>query len=158
MALAERLGVEPSTVSRWEKGQTMPHQGHFEEICRTLGRPAEFFLVADDNRMDSFRDAVIQELVSLEPKRGPESLHTDALAHFMAEKARLLLEVEKLRAELAARPVLDPLAERVMRLPSEARQYVEDLVSGLEDSPPSPDPEQGRTNHRKQASKKSTDF
>lgn len=56
-----------------------------------------------------------------------------------------------LARELAARPtpLVDPLAARVSKLSKESRQYVEDLVQGLEDSPPSPEPDKGAAEKRK---------
>ncbi len=46
-------------------------------------------------------------------------------------------------------PARDPLAERVAKLGPHDRQYVEDLVKGLEDSPTSPDPGQHPPERRK---------
>ena len=46
-------------------------------------------------------------------------------------------------------PARDLLAERVARLSPQSRQYVEDLVQGLEDSPPSPEPDQHPPQKRK---------
>lgn len=43
-------------------------------------------------------------------------------------------------AGIIAKPAPDPLAARVSRLSPQDRQYVEDLVTGLEDNPTSPEP------------------
>jgi transcriptional regulator with XRE-family HTH domain len=35
--LAERIGVEPMTVSRWERGNNLPNKKHWPKIEETTG-------------------------------------------------------------------------------------------------------------------------
>lgn len=42
-ALAEKLGVEPATVSRWESGSFVPSDDHLEALCKELGVTDDIF-------------------------------------------------------------------------------------------------------------------
>jgi transcriptional regulator with XRE-family HTH domain len=35
--LGERLGVDPMTIKRWEKGDNLPHRRHWEKIKSETG-------------------------------------------------------------------------------------------------------------------------
>lgn len=41
--LAERIGVEPATVSRWETGAVRPRTKKIKKIAQMLERPVEWF-------------------------------------------------------------------------------------------------------------------
>lgn len=41
--IADVLGVEPSTVSRWETGADMPDDVRLPDICKALRVPIEYF-------------------------------------------------------------------------------------------------------------------
>lgn len=41
--IAEKLGVKPSTVSRWETGADLPDDSRLPEICKILRVPLSFF-------------------------------------------------------------------------------------------------------------------
>jgi transcriptional regulator with XRE-family HTH domain len=36
--LAEKVGVTPRTVSRWERGKSIPHPCYREKLCQLFGR------------------------------------------------------------------------------------------------------------------------
>lgn len=42
--LAERLGVEPPSVSRWESGGYSPRPSRLAEMAKILGRPPDWFV------------------------------------------------------------------------------------------------------------------
>jgi DNA-binding transcriptional regulator YdaS (Cro superfamily) len=47
--LAEKLGVSPSTVTRWRDGACLPDQGHMHLIQEATGgkvKPADFYAPA----------------------------------------------------------------------------------------------------------------
>ena len=44
VALAERLGVEQSAVSRWESGASAPSVWRLQRIARETDKPISFFL------------------------------------------------------------------------------------------------------------------
>lgn len=47
--LAERLGVQPQTVSLWMKGKTNPDILHFSIMCSIFGVSADWFLCRDSH-------------------------------------------------------------------------------------------------------------
>lgn len=65
--LAEKLGVEVETVSRWANGKFSPDDEKFEQICKVLNRePGEFF--GQDARPDlRFLADVLYKMSNLEP-------------------------------------------------------------------------------------------
>lgn len=40
-AVAEKLSVDPSTVSRWEASETIPEPKHFPKLAKLFGMTAE---------------------------------------------------------------------------------------------------------------------
>lgn len=44
-AFAQRFGVRPSTVSRWESGVSLPTVGHQQALARLGGYPSSWHLV-----------------------------------------------------------------------------------------------------------------
>lgn len=46
--LARRMGVAEGQVNKWENGRVMPNPRNLERLGRTLGVPAETFLLPDD--------------------------------------------------------------------------------------------------------------
>lgn len=42
--LAEKTGVEPASVSRWESGKIFPEEHRLPDICKTLGVSVEYFI------------------------------------------------------------------------------------------------------------------
>src|SRR5947209_8665679 len=49
-AIAKRLGIDPKTVGRWERKESLPTLKLQEELCRLFGKSAEEFgLLPPDN-------------------------------------------------------------------------------------------------------------
>lgn len=44
---AEKVGVEPATISRWVNGRDFPHEDRVPDICNILGIGTEYFLPTD---------------------------------------------------------------------------------------------------------------
>lgn len=60
--IAEKVGVEPSTVSRWETGADMPDDTRLPEICNALGIPLSYFSDASTKPTPPQPDPSWQEL------------------------------------------------------------------------------------------------
>ena len=44
--LSSLLGVEPFTISRWERGVVMPRD--FDKLCEVLNKPPEYFMGSEN--------------------------------------------------------------------------------------------------------------
>lgn len=63
--LAAALGVDPTTVLRWERGESVPQTDRQREIARVYGRPwAELFDPAGDDDVDAALDRDLSDSVA----------------------------------------------------------------------------------------------
>ncbi|HEX2091815.1 MAG TPA: helix-turn-helix transcriptional regulator [Longimicrobiaceae bacterium] len=105
--LAERLGIHPGSIARWETGGSVPHRYHLERIAEWGGVESEWILTGHD------------PAAADEPASGPESeaeelfASLDAVARFLGgigpagqEKLRKLDALEGLRRMLTAKGLL----------------------------------------------------
>jgi transcriptional regulator with XRE-family HTH domain len=63
--LAEKLGVEPPTVSRWVNNENAPRPKHIPKIAELLGKSADYF-VASDSAFSEQLKALDNRLVAIE--------------------------------------------------------------------------------------------
>lgn len=104
--LAERLGVHPGSIARWETGGSVPHRYHLERIAEWTDVSADWILTGEDPTG-----------AAPEEERGPEAedlfASSDSVARFLGgigpkgqERLRKLDALEGLRRMLTARGVL----------------------------------------------------
>jgi transcriptional regulator with XRE-family HTH domain len=87
--LAAQVNVEPITVSRWERGATMPDFDALSLIAEATGRPLGYFLGEEDQPA---ADATLAGAVE----------RVEAAADLIATEAeRIAAALAELRAELA---------------------------------------------------------
>lgn len=113
------------------------------QLARACGiSPSTLYPVLDEKQLAWPQPATLARLA--------DGLGT-TVAALISEDAGRVTPADAIRilSELAARASPDRLADRVSKLSAESRQYVEDLVQGLEDSPPSPEPDKGAAEKRK---------
>lgn len=102
--LAEEVGVETPSVSRWESGTSKPRAKNIPSLAKALKRPASWFLGEESAGLEAMQ----KRIVALE-QRAPGEL----------EVARLKKENEELRKIIASIPeeiykswpVAEPLAQ-----------------------------------------------
>ena len=81
-ALAERIGVTPLTISRLEKGSTLPELDTLEALVKELSFPKEFFF-GDDLDEPSVESASFRSLTSMTAKERDAALSAGALAYLL---------------------------------------------------------------------------
>lgn len=73
-ALAEALGVDLTTVSKWERGVQGISEGNFKDLCRVLGKPPEYFITPEAPKLPaSISDPRLLALIVAWPEL-PESI------------------------------------------------------------------------------------
>ncbi len=108
--LAEIVGVEPPSVSRWETGVDFPEDGRLSVICAALGVSAEYFGLSegDDSAANPPRfDPSVEELMRIihalshaEPHRRLAALYLLTDDEFYGSQLRALPDGERHAAYL----------------------------------------------------------
>lgn len=65
--LAQRLGIKPSTVDRWESGESAPRANRINQLAGVLGVPL-LWLLAGANLPPSFEQPEFSETQAIEDK------------------------------------------------------------------------------------------
>lgn len=81
-ALAERIDVTPLTISRLEKGSTMPEQDTLEALIKELAFPKDFFF-GDDLDEPTVESASFRSLTSMTARERDAALSAGALAYLL---------------------------------------------------------------------------
>lgn len=71
--LANRIGVRPQTVSRWERGENLGHQRNLERVCEALETTIPELLAhieGNGNRAETQLDRIEHRLEQIERKLG----------------------------------------------------------------------------------------
>lgn len=108
--LADRLGVHPGSIARWETGGSVPHLYHLDRIAEWGDVSTEWLLNGEEPSADGDQEASAPEV-----EREAEDVFAslDSVARFLGgigpageEKLRKLDALEGLRRMLTARGLL----------------------------------------------------
>lgn len=82
--LAERIGVTPVTLSRWENGVTIPENEALESLADVLGFPTAFF-TGDSSAGPDVAGASFRSLTTMSAKERDAALAAGSLAYLLAD-------------------------------------------------------------------------
>jgi len=108
--MADRLGVHPGSIARWETGGSVPHLYHLERIGEWGGVSSDWLLHGEEGVDDAPAE---EEAQRVEPEAEDLFASLDAVARFLGgigaageERHRKLDALEGLRRMLTARGLL----------------------------------------------------
>jgi Zn-dependent peptidase ImmA (M78 family)/DNA-binding XRE family transcriptional regulator len=105
--LAQKLGVTPSLVSRWEGGERVPSPRHIVDLARAVGVSLDYALNADDVRPKfRFRANAVSDVFAREDINATVSHADQMIMHIQSayRKARKPLMLNPLQYDLASVP------------------------------------------------------
>lgn len=70
--VAQRLGIDYSTISKWENGRSAPSMETLVQLAEMYERPVGFFLSDEDNEVSPDPDAELLELLAQAPEQEKE--------------------------------------------------------------------------------------
>lgn len=109
--LANRLGVTPQAVSKWERGTSSPDLKMLSDICKLLGTSADYLLGTVSGSMTENGDEKVQDeiLKSLRNCLDPLELIIGEEIVPLFVNNEFVQHIAKLRRELAAEGILMPI-------------------------------------------------
>ena len=124
--LAQRIGVTPQAISKWERNQSLPDLPIFTDLCRVLKLSADFLLGVESAQLTENHDIEVQEEIS---RKLRDSLEPLAL-YFGSELAMSVLKhpmqeyISEQRMLLAAEGILMPLVRMMDQGDLVPREFV----------------------------------
>lgn len=92
--LAEKLSIEPPSVSRWESGKTNPKPKQIPKIAEALGRSVDWFQDTDHQIPISDMEKRIQDLeAKIQGMSQSENKMTIDLDKFSSENKKLVRDI-----------------------------------------------------------------
>jgi len=109
--MANRLGVTPQAVSKWERGQSLPDVALLADICFVLGVSADYLLGLQGGKMTENGDAAEQEIILRNLRHCLEPLELVIgmnLVSLFADNA-FVEQIKNIRRECAKQGILVPV-------------------------------------------------